>query len=93
MGLSNGAMHQLIRKRYPNEEFTVHGSRTTFRIWAAEVGDYDQNLAEIALAYSQDKKIEGAFMRSELIDKIREMIEDYARFARRAMQQHCMIAH
>ena len=60
MGLSNGAMHQLIRKRYPNEIFTVHGFRTTFRIWAAEVGDYDQNLAEIALAHSQDKKVEGA---------------------------------
>ena len=93
MGLSNGAMHQLIRKRYPNEKFTVHGFRTTFRIWAAEVGDYDQNLAEIALAHSQDKKVEGAYMRSKLIDKRREMMEDYAQFATSAMQQHCMIAH
>ncbi|MDB3891788.1 site-specific integrase [Alphaproteobacteria bacterium] len=92
-GLSNGAMHQLIHKRYPNEKFTVHGFRTTFRIWAAEVGDYDQNLAEIALAHSQDKKVEGAYMRSKLIDKRREMMEDFAQFATSAMQQHCMIAH
>ena len=93
VGLSNGAMHQLIRKRYPNEKFTVHGFRTTFRIWAAEVRDYDQNLAEIALAHSQDKKVEGAYMRSKLIDKRRAMMEDYANFATSAMHQQCMIAH
>jgi len=80
-GLSNGAMHQLIRKRFPEETFTVHGFRTTFRIWAAEIGDYDQNLAEIALAHSQDKKVEGAYMRSKLIDKRRDMMEEYAQFA------------
>ena len=93
IGLSNGAMHQLIRKRYPNEKFTVHGFRTTFRMWAAEVGDYDQNLAEIALAHSQDKKVEGAYMRSKLIDKRRAMMEDYAKFATSAMQQQSIIAH
>ena len=93
MGLSNGAMHQLIRKRYPNEDFTVHGFRTTFRVWAAEVGDYDQNLAEIALAHSQDKKVEGAYMRSKLIDKRREMMEDYSQFATSATQNQSMIAH
>ena len=81
IGLSNGAMHQLIRKRYPNEKFTVHGFRTTFRMWAAEVGDYDQNLAEIALAHSQDKKVEGAYMRSKLIDNRRAMMENYSQFA------------
>jgi len=32
-------------------------------------------------------------MRSKLIDKRREMMEDYAQFATSAMQQHCMIAH
>ena len=92
-GLSNGAMHQLIRKRYPNEKFTVHGFRTTFRMWAAEVGDYDQNLAEIALAHSQDKKVEGAYMRSKLIDKRRAMMENYSQFAISDMKQQNIIAH
>lgn len=93
IGLSNGAMHQLIRKRYPNEKFTVHGFRTTFRMWAAEVGDYDQNLAEIALAHSQDKKVEGAYMRSKLIDKRRAMMENYSQFAISDMKQQNIIAH
>ena len=93
IGLSNGAMHQLIRKRYPNEKFTVHGFRTTFRMWAAEVGDYDQNLAEIALAHSQDKKVEGAYMRSKLIDKRRVMMENYSQFAISDMKQQNIIAH
>ena len=93
IGLSNGAMHQLIRKRYPNEKFTVHGFRTTFRMWAAEVGDYDQNLAEIALAHSQDKKVEGAYMRSKLIDKRRAMMENYLQFAISDMKQQNIIAH
>ena len=47
-GLSNGAMHQFLRRNYSEETFTVHGFRTTFRTWAAEVGDYDQMLAELA---------------------------------------------
>lgn len=91
-GISSGAMHQLLRKRYPQETFTVHGFRTTFRVWAAEVGDYDQTLAEIALAHSLDKKVEGAYMRSNLIDKRREMMEEYASYAISNTQLHSLIA-
>ena len=62
-------------------------------MWAAEVGDYDQNLAEIALAHSQDKKVEGAYMRSKLIDKRRAMMENYSQFAISDMKQQNIIAH
>ena len=92
-GLSNGAMYQMIRKGYPDEVFTVHGFRTTFRTWAAEVGDYDQTLAEIALAHSQHNKIEAAYQRSDLIDKRRIMMDDFAKFATSAMSDTTMISH
>ena len=92
-GLSNNAMRQFVRKQYPTEVFTVHGFRTTFRTWAAEVGDYDQMLAEIALSHKQEKRVEAAYQRSNLVDKRRAMMEDYAKFATSATQQQRMIAH
>ncbi len=92
-GLSNNAMRQFVRMQYPTEVFTVHGFRTTFRTWAAEVGDYDQMLGEIALSHKQEKRVEAAYQRSTLVEKRRAMMEDYANFATSAMQQQCMIAH
>ena len=86
-------MRQFVRKQYPTEVFTVNGFRTTFRTWAAEVGDYDQMFAEIALSHKQEKRVEAAYQRSNLVDKRRAMMEDYAKFATSATQQQRMIAH
>lgn len=92
-GLSNNAMRQFVRRQYTAEVFTVHGFRTTFRTWAAEVGDYDQMLAEIALSHKQEKRVEARYMRSDLVNKRRTMMEEYAEFATSAMQHQSMIAH
>ena len=59
----------------------------------AEVGDYDQMLAEIALSRKQEKRVEAAYQRSNLADKRRAMIKDYAKFATSATQQQRMIGH
>ena len=86
-------MRQFVRRQYTAEVFTVHGFRTTFRTWAAEVGDYDQMLAEIALSHKQEKRVEARYMRSDLVNKRRTMMEEYAEFATSAMQHQSMIAH
>ena len=92
-GLSNNAMRQFVRRQYTAEVFTVHGFRTTFRTWAAEVGDYDQMLAEIALSHKQEKRVEARYMRSDLVNNRRTMMEENAQFATSAMQHQSMIAH
>jgi integrase len=78
--MSNGAMHQLIRKRFKTETFTVHGFRSSFRDWAGENGDYAHNVIEFSLAHQLDGKTEGAYLRSELLEKRRILMQDWADF-------------
>ena len=92
-GLSNGAMHQFLRRNYSEETFTVHGFRTTFRTWAAEVGDYDQMLAELALSHKVGDKVVRSYLRTDMFDKRRQMMEDYTRFALGGGQWDSMVVH
>ena len=57
-----------------------HGLRSTFRDWAAEKG-YDHVLAELALAHTVGSEVERAYRRTDLIEKRRAMLEDWAGFA------------
>ncbi|MGF6410715.1 integrase [Paraburkholderia sp. MM5482-R2] len=70
-GLSNMAMLQLLRKAgYP--ELTVHGFRSTFRDWCAEITAYPRELAEAALAHTLSNKAEAAYFRSDMFEKRRK---------------------
>ena len=92
-GLSNGAMHQFLRRNYSEETFTVHGFRTTFRTWAAEVGDYDQMLAELALSHKVGDKVVRSYLRTDMFDKRKQMMEDYTQFALSGGQWDSMVVH
>ena len=78
--MSNGTMYRLIRKRFPHETFTVHGFRSSFRDWAEENGDYGHNVIEFSLAHKTGTKAEAAYLRTELIDKRRVLMQDWADF-------------
>lgn len=58
---------------------TVHGFRSSFRDWAAERTTFPRELAEQALAHAVGGT-EGAYMRSDLLERRREMMKDWARF-------------
>jgi integrase len=58
-----------------------HGLRSTFRQWAAECG-YPREMAEIALAHWQGSEVERAYQRSDLLDRRRDMMVDWACFLR-----------
>lgn len=92
-GLSNGAMHQFLRRNYSEETFTVHGFRTTFRTWAAEVGDYDQMLAELALSHKVGDKVVRSYLRTDMFNKRKQMMEDYTRYALGGDQWDSMVVH
>ncbi|RFP88266.1 site-specific integrase [Rhodobacteraceae bacterium 63075] len=57
-----------------------HGLRSTFRDWAAERTDYPRETAEIALAHNVGSEVERAYRRSDMIEKRRAMMEDWADF-------------
>lgn len=57
-----------------------HGFRTTLRNWAADHG-YDRDRAELALSHVVGSAVERAYRRTDMLDRRREMLEDYATYA------------
>ncbi|MBE0625476.1 MAG: integrase arm-type DNA-binding domain-containing protein [Burkholderiales bacterium] len=66
------------------EEVVPHGFRSTFRDWAAEVTHYPNEMAETALAHTIGNKAEAAYRRDDMLDKRRQMMEDWAAACRTA---------
>lgn len=58
-----------------------HGLRSTFRQWAAERG-YPRDMAEIALAHFIGSEVERAYQRSDMLERRRAMMADWAGFLR-----------
>lgn len=56
-----------------------HGLRSTFRDWAAERG-FARDMAEIALAHKVGSDVERAYRRSDMLERRREMMAEWARF-------------
>jgi len=61
-----------------------HGFRSTFRDWAAETTNYPREVAEQALAHVNPNKVESAYRRSDLFEKRRALLEEWAGFCRDA---------
>ena len=77
--MSNMAMAMLLR-RLGHSQFTVHGFRSTFRNWAAEQTAYPREVCEHALAHQLPDRVEAAYLRSDLLDKRRSLMQDWADF-------------
>jgi integrase len=58
---------------------TAHGFRSAFRDWAAERTNVPREVAEAALAHAIENKVEAAYRRSDLLDKRRKLMEQWAR--------------
>ena len=78
--LSNNSMGKFVRDNYRHMKFTVHGFRTTFRVWAAETGNYDQNMVEFALAHQLPTRSQAAYFRTDLFEKRKILMNDWADF-------------
>jgi integrase len=59
---------------------TVHGFRSSFRDWVAEMTDYPREIAEAALAHTLQNKVEAAYRRTDYFEKRRAMMDDWAAF-------------
>lgn len=75
--LSDMAMLTLLR-RMNRGDITVHGFRSTFRDWAAEKTDYPREVAEMALAHTVGSAVENAYRRSDLFEKRRQLMGEWA---------------
>lgn len=74
--MSDMSLLMLLRRLHPG--VTVHGFRSSFRDWAAEVTHYPGDLAEMALAHTVSNKVEAAYRRGDMFEKRRQMMDDWA---------------
>ena len=77
--LSNMAFLMLLR-RMARGYVTAHGFRSSFRDWAAERTNFPAEVAEIALAHTVSDKTVAAYNRSDLFDRRRRLMADWATF-------------
>ena len=57
-----------------------HGFRSTFRDWAGEETDHPREVIEAALAHVVQNKVEAAYARSDLFERRRILMDDWARY-------------
>jgi len=75
--LSNMTMTKVLRSM-GRDSLTVHGFRSTFRDWAAEVSNFPHEMSEMALAHTVGNKVEAAYRRGDMIEKRRAMMTAWA---------------
>ena len=78
MPFSKDAMLSMLRRMEPKA--TVHGFRSSFRVWAAEQTDYPKEIPELALAHTVGSEVEQAYQRSDLLEKRRALMQKWAKF-------------
>ena len=56
----------------------AHGFRSSFRDWAAEETDHPREVIEAVLAHLVQNRVEAAYARSDLFDRRRRLMDDWA---------------
>lgn len=82
--LSDVAVNKMLHSTAPDIEATVHGFRTSFRVWGAENTPYPSAVLEAALAHVNTNQVEAAYQRSDLFDKRKELMQAWGDYCRAA---------
>lgn len=82
--LSDMALSQLMRGMRERGELHAdavpHGFRATFRSWAAEMTDYPDEIRKAASGHSIADGVKERYQRTDLLEKRRQLMNDWARF-------------
>jgi integrase len=78
--LSN-MVFQMTLRRMKKTGFTPHGFRSSFRDWAEERTNYSQRVIEAALAHVVEDKTEAAYLRTDLFERRKDLMNAWMRFA------------
>ena len=78
--LSNMTLTKVLRDSGLARRATVHGFRSSFRTWALEQTDAPWAVAEACLAHRLGNAVEQAYVRSDLIDQRRKLMQRWADF-------------
>ena len=78
--LSDMTLTKLLRGNGLAVKATVHGFRTSFKTWCMETTDTPWAVGEAALAHTLGNSTEQAYARSDLFDRRRELMQQWADF-------------
>ena len=76
--LSNMVFLMMIHRM--GKDITAHGFRSTFRDWSAERTNFSREVCEMALAHTVSNKVEAAYLRGDVFDKRRQLMDTWAAF-------------
>src|SRR5262249_46570781 len=82
--LGNSALRDLIVEICPGSRYTTHGFRSAFRDWSAEQTSCPREVCEKALAHKVGNAVEEAYLRSDLLEQRRQLMEAWGRYCRPA---------
>ena len=74
--LSDNTLSKLVREQ--GIRAVVHGFRSSFRDWCAECSNAPRGVCELALAHANRDRVEAAYMRSDLFERRRELMQAWA---------------
>lgn len=74
--LADATISKLVREN--GIKAVPHGFRSSFRSWAAELSDAPREVAGLALGHVNPDKVEAAYMRSELYERRRKLMQEWA---------------
>ena len=66
--------------KYHRIPAVAHGFRSSFRDWAAEQTDHSREVIEAALAHVVQNKVEAAYARSDLFERRRRLMDEWAAY-------------
>ena len=78
--LSDMTLTKLLRDNGLADRATVHGFRTSFKTWCMETTDTPWAVGEAALAHTLGNSTEQAYARTDLFDRRRDLMQDWADF-------------
>ena len=76
--LSDNTLSKLLRNL--GIAAVPHGMRSSFRDWAAECTDAPREVCELALAHANSDRVEAAYRRSDLFERRRQLMDDWATY-------------
>lgn len=79
-GVMHGNFIRQLLHGLGHAEITSHGFRSSFRDWANEQTHCPREVCELALAHDQRDQTESAYSRSDLLEKRRALMGEWARY-------------
>lgn len=82
--LSDMTFTQLLRRM--GYDYTMHGFRASFRTWGADVAHYEHEMLEFALSHVVGDATVRAYLRGDMREKRRKLMNEWAQYLAQAVQ-------